>query len=152
MIVNGRVVSLKRVAKYEFDSNNDDIDISKILKPSLSSEMNMIREATQCCETGFGYMNDEYVMGYNPLCQVSNYRNIVDCMKDTSLYIMLVLYSMGELDLYNLSIPHICNEVLMMVDLFALKKHGHAYTMDIVLNTISNILLVRILLYRYYSL
>jgi hypothetical protein len=138
MIINGSVVSLKRVAELNFDSSPKK-PLARKLGSSKSLELSMLYdEAPKCFDPGFGYQSGEYLLGYNPLCQFSNFRNLVDNLKDLSFFVLLLLYTLARSELYFVGLPLVCNDLLMFVDLLVLKRHGNAETIDLLSNVVTN--------------
>ena len=139
MIINGSVVSLKRVAELNFDHSSPKKPLAHKLSSSKSLELSMLYdEAPKCFDPGFGYQSGEYLLGYNPLCQFSNFRNLVDNLKDLSFFVLLLLYTLARSELYFVGLPLVCNDLLMFFDLLVLKRHGHAETIDLFSNLVTN--------------
>jgi hypothetical protein len=139
MIINGKVVSLKRVAEFKFDDSYPKKTLSQRLGSSKSMEMSMLfEEAPKCFDPGFGYQSGEYLLGYNPLCQFSNFRNLIDNLKDVCFFVILLLYTLEQTELYYIGLPLVCNDLLMFFDLLVLKRHGNAETIDLLSNLATN--------------
>ena len=107
-------------------------------------------EKVSCLDCGFRHLNEEYMLGYNPLIQVSNYRAIVDGMKDVAVFSLLILFLHGRVDLFWVGAPHVANNVLMIIDIFSLKRHGHAEFIDVLCTVLSAVLEVKI--YQQFSI
>jgi hypothetical protein len=125
MIVFGRVVPLEKAAKMNFEGIPEEAIDQKIRADETHNDQ------VKCFDPGFGYMKDEYILGYNPLIQVSNFRAIVDSMKDLAVFICLIIFLNGNLHLYFIGVPLITNNLLMITDIMSLKKHGHAEFIDV---------------------
>jgi hypothetical protein len=134
MIVFGKVVPLEKAAKFSFEG---------IPEESIDTKIHSVDQSVDkvgCFDCGFRHGNEEYILGYNPLIQVSNFRAIIDCMKDVAVLTLLILYLHERLDLYWIGLPHVVNNTLMIVDIFSLKRQGHAEFIDVLGTILSTVL------------
>lgn len=138
MIVFGKVVPLDKAAKLSFEGIPEDAIDTKI------HSVDQTVEKVGCCDCGFTHGNEEYLLGYNPLFQVSNFRAIIDCLKDVAVFTLLLLYIRGRVELFWIGAPHVVNSVLMIIDIFSLKRHGHAEFIDVLGTILSALLEVRV--------
>lgn len=126
MIVFGKVVPLEKAVNQCFDG----ISEASIELKIHSAEPD--NDKAGCCDCGFDHNRAEYMLGYNPLIQVSNYRVIIDGLKDVAFFSLLALFLNRQIDLHWIVTPLLANDWLMLLDIFALKKKGHAETFDVV--------------------
>jgi hypothetical protein len=127
------------VAELNFEDPFPKKPLTQTQGTSKSLELSMLYdEAPKCFDPGFGYQSGEYLLGYNPLCQFSNFRNLVDNLKDVSFFVILLLYTLARTELYIVGLPLVCNDLLMFFDLLVLKRHGNAETIDLFSNIVTN--------------
>jgi len=133
MIAFGRIIPLEKLAKEDY---------SDIYADPSSPQARLKHDHPEgaLCDPGFTHLSNEYLMGYNSLVQVSNYRNIIDCFKDTAVVILLYMYLKDMVPVYYIGIPILANTVLMLPDLIVLKKHNHAEAIDIAVGIILSLL------------
>ena len=135
MIVFGKVVPLEKAAKLCFEGIPEEFIDKKI------HSVDQTVEKVSCCDCGFRHGNEEYLLGYNPLIQVSNFRAIIDSMKDVAIFTLFILYLQGRVkELYWIGLPHIVNDILMIIDILSLKRYGHAEFIDVLGTFLSAIL------------
>ena len=125
MIVFGKVVPLEKAADLCFEGIPEDTIDQKIHSVD-HSVANL-----GCFDCGFNHGTEEYLLGYNPLIQVSNFRSIVDGMKDIAIFTILIMYFYGKVKLFWIGLPHVANSTLMIIDILVLKRHGNAELIDV---------------------
>lgn len=150
MIVLGRVVPLKNAAEYDF---------SGIAESKLHSKTAMMMigplnpsDSEGCCDFGFTHNADQYILGYNSVTLISNFRNLLDALKDLAFYLILSwTIRQDEPRLLQLMYPVYGAECLMFFDMLTLRRNELAETFDVVISFINTALGVGILHSYYYG-
>lgn len=136
MIVLGRVVPLKSAAEYDF---------SGIAESRLNSRTAMLMigpsnptDGEGCCDFGFSHNADQYILGYNSVTLISNFRNLLDAFKDLALYIMLsLILRENQPQPLLLLYPIYIGECLMFFDILTLRRNELAENLDVLIALMS---------------
>lgn len=125
MIVAGKVIPLERVAALNFEG----ISESK-LGTSLMGK-GAVHEGEDFCDMGFRHNREMYICGYNSFIQVSNFRNIIDCLSDIVNASLLYFIFDGSISIATLGYSFIIYSFFSLIEIMSLKRNGFALLIDI---------------------
>lgn len=130
MIVLGRVVPLKNAAEYDFSG----IAESKLHSKTAIMMIGPMNpsDGEGCCDFGFSHNSDQYILGYNSVTLISNFRNLLDAFKDLVFYVMLsIILRDPQPKPLMLLYPIYIGECLMFFDILTLRKNDLAENLDV---------------------